>query len=199
MNLNSQRLRRGPVWKTALAGLVLLAWALAPKAAAQEQDKPSDYQVKAAFLFNFGKFVEWPASAFTNARSPLVIGVLGGDPSHGDLGRVIADRQIGLRRVEVREIQSPSDWPGCQMLFMTSALSLSQVREALKDLNGASVLTVGEADGFCEAGGMINFVIENRQVHFEINNGAALAANLKISSKLVILARRLVRTLPASD
>ena len=197
MNFILQRRRSRSVWNPALAGLMFLVLTLAAGAPAQEE-KPSDYQVKAAFLFNFGKFVEWPTNAFAGAQSPLVIGVLGDDPSHGDLERVLAGRSIGLRRVEIREVQSPSELSGCQIVFITSIVPSAGMREALKNLDGASVLTVGETDGFCEAGGMINFVIENHQVHFDINNGAAVAVKLKISSKLITLARRLVQTGPSA-
>jgi hypothetical protein len=173
-----------------LAGLMFLALAGVVQSARAQESPPSEYQVKAAFLFNFGKFVEWPTNAFANAESPLVIGVFGGDPFHGDLERLVAGQKIAGHPVVVRQTSALPDLKGCHILFIPAAAK-EREREALQAAGGACVLTVGEFYGFCEAGGMVNFVIEDRQVHFDINNDAVKAAGLKISSKLLTLARRL--------
>lgn len=188
MNFMFQRRRSQFARGLALAGLVLLALPGSRPALAQE-GAPSEYQVKAAFLYHFGQFVEWPTNAFAGDRAPLVIGVFGGDPFHGDLERLVANQNINGHPIVVRQIKALPDLPGCQILFITAAAK-NQEHDVLNAVSGKSVLTVGETEGFCEAGGMINFVIEDQQVHFDINNAAAKAVGLKISSKLLALAQR---------
>jgi hypothetical protein len=157
------------------------------------QERPTDYQVKAVFLKNFGKFVEWPETAFADARAPLVIGVFGGadnDPFHGALDILAANDTINGRAIEVHSIKSLSDLRSCHILFVAAAAK-SQERELLDAVNGMSILTVGDSDDFCNEGGMIQFIIKNDQVHFAINNAAARVAGLKVSSKLLILSQPL--------
>ena len=173
----------------ALAGVVSLTLFARGIGLAQESP-PSEYQVKAAFLFNFGKFVEWPTNAFANAEAPLVIGVFGGNPFDGDLERIVAGQKVAGHPVAVRQIKALPDVKGCQILFIPASAE-NQARDVLNAAGGAGVLTVGESDGFCDEGGMINFVMMDRQVRFDINNDAVKAAGLKISSKLLTLARRL--------
>ena len=156
--------------------------------ARSEEIRPPDYQVKAAFLYHFGQFVEWPTNAFADARSPLVIGVYGDDPFHGDLERMVAGQNINGHPVVIRHIKTLPDLKGCHILFI-AAPEKGRDRELLKAVNSAGVLTVGEMDDFIQAGGMINFIIEDSQVHFQINNNAARAAGLNISSKLIKLGR----------
>jgi len=153
------------------------------------QDRPTDYQVKAAFLEKFGKFVEWPERAFGGPAAPVVIGVFGDNP-FGDALRSFAETDtINGRPVFVREIKTFSDLTNCHVIFVPASESAAN-RDVLAAAAGLPVLTVGETDEFFDAGGMIEFIIENKQVHFRIRNEAARAAGLKISSKLLILARR---------
>jgi hypothetical protein len=177
----------GFLLQTALPGL----W----PARAQE-NRPPDYRVKAAFVYNFGKFVDWPATAFASTNAPLVIGVLGGDPFHGDCERIVANKSINGHPVIVRQISHPvsagqapgySDLKGCHILFINASESgnLPGILDALKD---TSVLTVtDDLDHFAASGVIVNFVMENGSVHFEINDDAARRAGLKISSKLLML------------
>jgi YfiR/HmsC-like len=188
MNLIFQRCWPRLARVSALVGLASLALFAGGRARAQD-GQPSEYQVKAAFLLNFGKFVEWPAGAFASANAPLVIGVFGDDPFHGDLKGMAAGQHINGHPVLVRRIKALADLKNCQILFIPAAQK-AQAREVLKAAGNAGVLTVGETEDFIQAGGMINFIIEHSQVHFEINNEAARSAGLKISSKLLALARR---------
>lgn len=154
---------------------------------AQEPAAPTEYQIKAAFLFNFAKFVEWPPDAFATPASPLVIGILGANPFGTDLERTVKGKAINSHPFEVKTISAPADGTNCQIVFICTSEKkrLPEIIAALKD---ASVLTVGEMDGFTENGGMINFVIQGNKVRFEINDTAAKTARLKISSKLTSLA-----------
>lgn len=167
-----------------VAGLIVAGAGVAPA----QEDHPSVYQVKAAFLLRFGQFVQWPNNAFARENSPLVIGVFGDDPFHGDLERMVAGQEINDHPVAVRQIRALSDLKGCRIVFLPAS-ARAQEHEVLSAVDGKGVLTVGETDDFYDSGGMIRFVIEDDKVHFEINNAAAQAAGLKISSKLLTLAR----------
>jgi YfiR/HmsC-like len=148
---------------------------------------PSEYQIKAAFLYNFAKFVNWPPRAFGSPTSPIIIGVLGKNVFGDDLEDTIRDKTVNNRPFQFKEFRSVQAATNCEILFISPS-EKSQLPKILKGLLGTSVLTVGETDHFTEAGGMINFVIENDEVHFQINNEAAREAGLTISSKLLRLA-----------
>jgi hypothetical protein len=163
------------------------------------QDRPTDYQVKAAFLEKFGKFIEWPPQAFPAPDAPLIIGIFGEEgreqaPFRDTLETLAAGDTINGHPVQVRQIKALPDLKSCHILYIPAA-SRAQQREILDTLSPNSqtpypILTVGDSPDFLAAGGMIQFVIENQQVHFEIRNAAARAAALKISSKLLILAKK---------
>lgn len=170
---------------TLIACLSLL---LLAKAGAQES-QPSEYQIKAAFLFNFAKFVEWPPTSFADENSPLVIGILGDNPFSGDLERTIQNKTINHHSLVIKQFHSLAEARNCQMLFI-SASEKKRFADIFGGLRGTSVLTVSETDGFTEAGGMINFILENKKIRFQINDEAAKAARLKISSKLLSVAVR---------
>ena len=151
------------------------------------QDKPSEYEVKAAFLFNFAKFVEWPPDAFANTNAPIVIGVLGGNVFGNSLEKIINDRKVSNRGFQFRTYDSVAEATNCQILFI-SASKKNDFAKIVAALNNASVLTVSDTDGFLKAGGMINFLFEGNNVRFQISDEAAKKARLKISSKLLSLA-----------
>ena len=170
--------------------LCLLLLLLAGHQPARPQENaPSEYQVKAAFLFNFGKFVGWPAEAFTNAADPLVIGVYGGNPFHHDLEQLVAGKQIGGHSVTVRQITALSALKQCHVVFLNTP-DPGQAAGILGALDHAPVLTVTEnLAHFQGSKFMINFVLEHGKIRFEINQDAARLCRLKISSKLLTLAR----------
>jgi len=171
------------VWR--LFWLVLL---LAQGARSQDQ-APSEYQVKAAFLYNFTKFVEWPASAFPEASTPFTIGIIGENPFGGELERAVKNKDVGGHRFAVKEIKSLSELKSCHILFISKS-ERRRLAEILAAVGSAPVLTVSETDRFLQAGGLINFLLEGNKVRFEISDPAAKSAGLKISSKLLHLARR---------
>ena len=168
-----------------------LALLLSADAGAQES-QPSEYQVKAAFLFNFAKFVEWPPGSFAGATSPMVIGILGDNPFGSDLEQTIQNKTINNRLIVIKPLPSLAEATNCQVLFISTS-EKKRLAEIFDGLRGASVLTVGETDRFTEAGGMINFVEEGNKIRFQINDAAAKGAGLKISSKLLSLASRPAR------
>jgi hypothetical protein len=152
------------------------------------QEAPiSEYKVKAAFLFNFTKFVDWPPESFANAETPLVIGFLGENPFGNDLEDIVRGKTINNRTLKTRQLRTLAECTNCNVLFLSTA-EKSRIKEVLEKLRDTSVLTVSENDGFTEAGGMINFVREGNKFRFQINNEAAKRAKLKISSKMLGLA-----------
>ncbi len=172
-----------------LLGLGLGWLALASPAAPATENAPTEYQIKAAFLFNFAKFVQWPSAAFAERNSPLLIGVLGDDPFHGDLAGTIHNKSVDEHPLILKEVPSLVEATNCHILFICAS-EKKRLPQVLQALQRASVLTVSEMEGFTENGGMINFVLEGTKIHFQINQEAAARAGLKISSKLMSLARR---------
>jgi hypothetical protein len=171
--------------------LLLLLLALpAVLAGAQEASSPAplEYEIKAAFLYNFVKFVEWPPEAFAGERSPLTICIYGTDPFGASLDGVVRGESLGERRLLVQRPEEPDDLRDCHVLFVSRS-ERQRMPEVLARVEGAPVLTVGDADGFLRAGGMINFVLEENKVRFLINQAAAERSGLRISSKLLRLAK----------
>ena len=174
-----------------MAALVMLACAAAGGAAlaASPAEAPMpEYQVKAVFLFNFTKFVDWPADKFAAADAPMVICTLGPDLLGESLERIVSGRQVEHRSLVVRRPASGDEVRSCHVLFAV-AVAQNQLRLDLAAAASAHVLTVGDGDAFLEAGGMISFSIEEGSVRFAISRHAAESAGLKISSQLLNLAR----------
>ena len=189
------RLRRQACrWaRLALAGFFFLArgWSVAA-------DKPgaaSEYQVKAAFLFNFVKFTEWPSAAFTNSTATLVIGVLGQDPFGGALDELVKGESVNGRPLVVKHLQSGDAPSDCHVLFVSRS-EKDRLSSVWAELKQRPVLTVSDLDQFCQQGGMINLVLSaSGTVKPEINPEAARSAGVQISSKLLNLPLvRLVKT-----
>ena len=153
-----------------------------------------EYEVKAAFLYNFAKFVEWPDTAFAAPDAPIVFCIVGSNPFDGALERVINDRTAHGRRIVVHETAEPA--PGsCHLVFVagTEDPRVARVVQTSQAEQGAPVLTVGESESFNDAGGMIRLVVEEGGVRFDINAALAERAGLKFSSQLLKLARNVVR------
>jgi hypothetical protein len=164
-----------------------LAIILAGGSQVNHAEAASEYQVKAAFLYNFTKFVEWPADFFPSADAPIVIGVLG-DPQFADVvAQTIRGQTINGRKLVSKRLEG-DDTSGCQVIFM-GAVEKKRIAKALDKLKDSSVLTVGETEGFAQSGGVIGFLVENNKVGFEINAGSARQKRLKISSQLLKLAK----------
>lgn len=151
-----------------------------------------EYQVKAAYLYNFAKFVEWPPQSFASSNAPIVICILGEDPFGGSVQELLRGKTAAGRAVVVRPVADLPGAKGCHMLFVGSG-TWRYSRPALRSVSGDGLLTVGEAPGFTAGGGMINFKLDAGRVRFEINVEAARQAHLQISSKLLSLAE-IVRT-----
>jgi len=149
--------------------------------------QPTKYQIEAAFIYNFARFVDWPTQAFTDASSPMVIGVLGKNRFGSDLAQMISGKAIRGHPLQFKECASLADATHCQVLFVSDS-EKNHLSKDISALGGDSVLTVSETDNFIAAGGMIDLRIVNDKMRFDINNSAAKTAGLTISSKLLSLA-----------
>jgi hypothetical protein len=154
------------------------------------EQTPSEYDVKAAFLLNFMKFVDWPSTAFADADSPIAICILGKDPFGRTMDELAKGESVNGRKLIVRKLAEPPPSKTCQMVFVHGP-----GKEAAKTIGamGKGVLTVGEGEEFVREGGIIAFVMENRRVRFDINSSAAEGAGLTLSSKLMTVARSILK------
>jgi hypothetical protein len=148
--------------------------------------KPTEYEVEAAYLSNFGRFVEWPARAGT-ATDPFYVCVLGQDPFGPLLDAALRGESIGGAPMAPKRISGPEDSAGCRILFVSTSKD-SQLNAVLAALRTSNILTVADMPGFTRRGGMIQFVLEGNRVRFEINLAAAQRAGLTLSSELLKVA-----------
>lgn len=152
-----------------------------------QQGGAGEYQVKAAFLYNFARFVEWPNSAFASGSSAFKFCVLGKDPFGKALDETLAGKKVGERSVELIRARRVQELEGCQVVFISSG-ETSHVSEVVAALHGRGALLVGESEEFAGTGGTIQFFLQDNRVRFAINPEAANRVGLKISSKLLALA-----------
>jgi hypothetical protein len=147
----------------------------------------SESQIKAAFLYNFTRFVEWPEEGFAGKNAPIVIGVLGETSLSADLRTIVSGRKVNGRPIEVRDFDDPADAAGAQVLFV-SADEDARLPELHAAIANGGVLTVGESAQFVAAGGAIAFVQQTGKLRFQINVAAAERSHVKISAELQKLA-----------
>lgn len=186
------RLRlRALVW----AGLTGLLIGSGVECRAQAEPAAGEHAVKAAFLYRFAGYVDWPASAFAGAAAPLTIGVVGAEPLRTELQEVVRGRVVADRSVEVRKLAPGEPLAGVHILFLGRAEAgrVGALRSWLQD---APVLIVTEADGALAQGSMINFVVLDRRVRFEIALDAAEKHGLRLSSRLLAVAQKVTGGTP---
>lgn len=174
--------RRPQRWRRVGAALAVALGAASVVAA----EALTEAQVKAAYVYNFVKYVEWPAGAFTTAQSPVVLCVAAGDGLRGALA-AIDGKQAQGRVLQLRRAVRPEEFRSCHILFVPETEE-RRAGELLRKAGSLPVLTVGEHDGFAAAGGVIGFVVRDDRVQFEINPDAAARADLTLSSRLLQLA-----------
>ena len=154
---------------------------------ASDSAKTLEYRIKAAFLYNFARFVEWPQEDAWNERK-LVIGVLGKDPFGPILDETVRGKKTRGRPLEIKRLSHADDMASCDLVFVSSS-ERWRIETLLTALHGAQVLTVSETPNFLDKGGMINFVIENERVRIDLNLSTTRAAGLSVSSQLIRVAR----------
>jgi hypothetical protein len=167
------------------AGCTRFAWPLLLLIAAVCWAVPlSEYQVKAAFLFNFARFVEWPPGTFQSPDTPFIIGVLGQDPFGAQLDDIVRGETVDKRPMAVRRYHTVGELRDCNILYIdrSELRSLPQILAALK---GRSILTVSDATAADQSGVMIQLIMDRNRIRLRIDVGAARAESLTISSKLL--------------
>ena len=173
-----------------------------------DSEKSKEYQIKAAFIYNFLKFVDWPKDKNAETNKPIMIGIIGSqefiDAFDFIKEKKMNDRDISIKYFAGYEKQKDTDdrqWDKkmdalkvCHVLMFcnSDSVSVQDSAQIVEALRGLPILTIGETDGFLESGGIINFVMEEEKVRFEINNTAARKARLDIRSKLLRLAKKVI-------
>lgn len=173
-------------WRCPAAVIVIFALLIIPILHAQ-QPKVSEYQVKATYLYNFGRFVQWPTNAGAAQDSSFPICVLGQDPFGPTLDSTLAGESLDGKPVVVRRISRAQDVGDCRIMFISSAEE-NHLKQILAALEKTVVLTVSDMPDFSRRGGMIQFVLEGSRVRFEINLASAEAARLIVSAELLKVA-----------
>ena len=186
-NRKLSRVPQGPV-RASVAVIAVLTMASFSVAQAPAT---GEYEVKAAFLFHFAQFVEWPEAAFHDANSPLTYCTIGEDAFHGSLDAALRGKMTGARAFRVEHINLPQEIQGCQVLFIGTK-EKKLLPAILAGVKENAILTVGESEHFVQEGGMIGFLLDKNKVGFEINLEAAQKAKLRVSSKLLALAKKVV-------
>lgn len=176
------------MWLLAFAGVLGLTISTC-----QAEEKPfPEYQVKAACLVKFLEFVKWPDGTFPKADTPYRVGVLGPDPYGANLDQV-AGRPIGGRKVIVTRGNTVEEMRGCHLVVISPQLKDREKMDAIVQLHKEKSLTVGDKPGFVQEEGMIEMLVEENKVRFRINEGSAKKAGLKIDSRLLGLAKSVIR------
>jgi hypothetical protein len=165
--------------------LVGSAWAAPPNPA---PPSPTEHEVKAAFLFNFAKFIEWPAAT---AHGEFVIGILGQDPFGESLDRILSGKTLGDRKIVLRRAATLEELGDVHVLFISNS-EKAHLSQILKRVQEQPMLTVGESDDFVGRGGMVGFRVADDVVRFDVNLEPVGRAGLKMSSQLIRVARRVV-------
>jgi len=176
------------------AGQTLLSLVLcylftgAPQPAWAQSDDDAEYKVKLAFLYNFAQFIQWPPDAFPDSHAPLTVCIAGADPFRTEVEQDLRGRAVGGHPIEIRKLKSNDPPAGCHIIFIPAG-EKKMAEKLVAAAKGSNTLTVGETKGFADLGGVINLTVEENKLRFEINLDAAMQTRLKISSKLLALAR----------
>jgi hypothetical protein len=167
---------------------ICLSLALGASAQTLDSSDSSEYLIKAGFIYNFAKLVGWPGGAFAQPDSPIVIGILGTDPFGGIIDRILADKKVDARRFVIKRLKWGMDFKDCDILFIGASEAV-HLEEVIRAVKGLPILTIGETPGFARRGCIINLIVEDNKVRFEVNLDAAKQADLNISSRLLALAK----------
>lgn len=182
------------IFRIIVACLICVALALPSCAQTAGSSDSSEYLIKAGFIYNFANLLQWPASAFSKADSPIVIGILGTDTFGGMLDEVLAGKKVNGRSFLVKHLKWGMELKDCNIVFVSPSETV-HLEEILRLLKGLPILTIGETPNFARRGGVINFILVDDKVRFEVNVEAAKQADINISSRLLALAK----IVPATD
>ena len=178
--------------RDAALALLLSAFTGMPWVPVQAQSSSSENAVKAAFIYNFAKFVDWRPEAFVNDDTPFTICIWGTDSLKGALA-LLADKTVRRRPIRVRHLPSDATARGCQIVYVSRSATRN-LRTSLRRVSGTHILTIGDTPHFAERGGIINLLRRGDRIGFAINLEAARASELAISAKLLRLAKIVGKT-----
>jgi hypothetical protein len=178
------------VRKVILSALLLLPGMglLASRAPGQAEPANTGYSIKAAFIYNFAIYIDWPAELLKTREEPFVVGVVGSDAFAELLRRTLAEKTVRGHRFMVKRGGTAKSIKDCHIVFFSA--ETPDLATALSLLGSTPTLTVGESAAFADAGGMINFLVDDNKLRFDVNTEAGRRANLIMSSRLLSLARR---------
>ena len=177
-----------PRWVAWLIVFSCVAVVSGAASSASGQAIDNEYKLKAAYLYKFATYIEWPEGVFSDATAPFVIGILGPDPVGADLRRLATVKKIDGRKIEVRNYEQAKEVRDCHILFESRALKSETRQAAAKLLSGRNILFVGEIPDFLKQEGVINFVIQENRIRIQISKSAYERENLKISAQLLRIA-----------
>jgi len=178
-------------WRHGIGIVAMSASLLMARGASPQANSTSEYTVKAAFLFHFAQLAEWPASAFKAPNTPLTFCTLGEDAFHGALDESISGKTIGNRPLRVQHLKPGQGAEGCQVIFI-DADEKKRVPTLLASMRDLPVLTVGDTENFAQNGGMIGLFLDDNKIRFEINLDSVEHAKLRVSAKLLTLAKTVI-------
>ncbi len=185
-------------WFACIAALLLAVYFPLSNRTVYAGQSPTEYQVKAAYLFNFLKFVEWPDDPAADPHGKWVIGFVGDSPIGDELTQLVEGKNVLGRDLQVKKFQAADNLRGCNILFISES-EKKRLPSILAALRGSSVLTVADMDNFIGLGGMVQFVVEDARVRVTIDVGATGRARLRVSSKLLALARAVTATAASAN
>jgi hypothetical protein len=162
-----------------------------------QEGTPSEYAIKAAMIHKFAGFITWPNQSFQSPSDPVILTVLGSDPFGSQLEDMMQGNMLNGRRIVVQRVRDERHLTACHILFIAGS-EQHRLPEILERIQGQALLTIGDSEGFCEHGGIVNFYREANHIRFQINPAAAERENIKISSQLLKLAR-IVKENPAIE
>jgi hypothetical protein len=168
-----------------IAALLLPAYDIF--AASNPESQVSEYEVKAAYIYYFAKFTEWPSEVLPNSNSPIIIGIIGNSEFASTLENIVKGKTVQNHPILIHNLKIPAIFSGCHIIFISS-YEQQHVNQIIGSLRSASILTVTEAEKSSRSKGLINLLVEEGKVHFEIDLASTTKAGLKISSKLLRLA-----------
>jgi hypothetical protein len=166
----------------------------APTPSSEEINPQYENNVKAAFLYSFGRYVEWPKNAFASQSSDFIVGICGDDPIGPVLDLIAKTKMVQGRRITVLKMPTIEKLQPCQILFISNVIPLEQQFTVIDKMKDKATLLVGETPGFCERGGCINFYVEGGTVRFEINVEAIRREKLMLDAKLLNLGKKISET-----
>jgi YfiR/HmsC-like len=180
-------MRQRHEWRACKLLLCIALWQEMGDLPAIQAQVATEYQVKAAYVYAFTKFVEWPPSKLSSTTSAIQICVFNNPGLELELSRLISGKSVAGHSMIVRAVKGEEALRECHVLFISSG-SASTLRHILESVQGASILTIGEKQGFLDAGGIINLVSQDAHVRFQVNRRAAKAAGIHVSARLLSVA-----------